>query len=101
MNARFLKLVRFLPVLCLAVWALALQLTAQTPLGLSIQMNAGQAQLSVTGAVGTACQIQWTDNLSSTSRWYHLGRRVIADPPQLFTDSASASATRRYYRAVW
>jgi formylglycine-generating enzyme required for sulfatase activity len=101
MKTHFSGFVRFLSVLCLTVWAVALQVTAQTPLGLSLEMKAGQAQLTVTGAVGTACQIQWTDNLSSTSRWFHLVHRVLTSLPSPLTDSTASSATRRYYRAVW
>jgi len=101
MKTRSSNLVRFLSVLCLAVWAAGPRVTAQTPLGLSIQINAGQAQLTVTGAVGTTCQIQWTDNLSNTSRWFHLDYSVLASPPSPLTDSTSDAATRRYYRAVW
>jgi len=94
-------LVRFLSVLGLAVCELAPQTSAQTPLRLSIHMNAGQAQLSVTGAADTVCQIQWTDNLSITSRWFHLDHLVISNPPSALTDSSASSATRRYYRVVW
>src|ERR1035437_7545951 len=98
MGTQFSKLVRFLSVMCLGVWAAAPRAWAQTPLGLKIQINAGHAQLSVTGAVGTVCQIQWTDNLSSTGRWFHLNHCVISNSPALLTDSNVESATGRYYR---
>lgn len=101
MKTQFSKLVRFLFVLGLAAWALGLEAAAQTPLGLSIQMNAGQTQLTVTGAVNSVCQIQWTDNLSTTTRWFHLDHCVLSSSPSLLTDSTSSSATYRYYRAVW
>jgi formylglycine-generating enzyme required for sulfatase activity len=101
MKMRSSSLVAFLSLLCLAAWGPKPQATAQTPLGLSIQMNAGEAQLIVTGAVKSACQIQWTDNLSITSRWLHLDHYVLTAPPALLTDSTSSSANNRYYRAVW
>jgi formylglycine-generating enzyme required for sulfatase activity len=101
MIKRFSKHLRFLSVLCLTAWAVGPRAAAQTPLGLSIQINAGQAELTVTGAVGTVCQIQWTDNLSVTSHWFHLDHSVLSSSPSLLTDSTSSSATSRYYRAVW
>ena len=54
----------------------------------------------MTGALGTACQIQWTDTLSVTSRWVYLGHRAVASSPSPLTDSNSPSATRRFYRAI-
>ncbi len=101
MQTRHSKLVRFLFLLGLPVWAVAPPLAAQTPLGLSLRMSAGQAQLSITGAVDSVCQIQWTDNLSNTSRWLHLNHCVLSNSPSLLTDVTSSSATTRYYRAVW
>ena len=100
-KTQFLKLVRFLSILYLAVWAAAPRASAQTPLGLRIQINAGHAQLTVTGALGTVCQIQWADNLSSTDRWFHLNHCVLSNSPTFLTDSNVASAAARYYRAVW
>jgi hypothetical protein len=49
------KLVRFLPVLWLAVWAAGPRAAAQTPAGLNLQLYAG---LTVTGAVGTVYSIE-------------------------------------------
>jgi sulfatase modifying factor 1 len=101
MKKRFLKVFRLLFVLWLCLWAVAPQLTAQTPLGLSIEMNAGRAQLTLTGAVGTACQIQWTTNLFVTNGWFHLSHSVLTGSPSPFTDATSSSEISRYYRAVW
>jgi formylglycine-generating enzyme required for sulfatase activity len=70
-------------------------------LGLSIHFSGGQAQLSVTGAVNSACQIQWTDNFSTTNPWFHLVHCVLHSSPSFLTDLTSSTATRRYYRAVW
>ena len=85
----------------LTVMAASPRAAAQTPLRLDVALDAGQAQLVVTGAVGSVCQIQWTDNLSATSRWSHLDHVVLASSAASFTDSCAATETSRYYRAVW
>ena len=77
------------------------QVSAQTPLVLGLNLEAGQAWLTVTGAVGAVCQVQWTDNLSATSRWFHLDHVVVASPSAPITDVISGSIANRYYRAVW
>jgi formylglycine-generating enzyme required for sulfatase activity len=68
---------------------------------LNLQLDAGQVQLTVTGAVDTACQVQWTDSLSATSGWFHLEHAVLASPPVPISDATASVATNRYYRAVW
>ena len=75
--------------------------SADTPLVLGINLDAGQAVLAVTGTPGTTCQIQWNESLSATSHWYHLGHRVLANGTEPMVDATSGSATVRYYRAVW
>src|SRR5690349_6196206 len=100
MKARFSIVARCSCLIWLASWALAPEVGAQTPLGLSIQMNAGQAQLTVTGAVGTACQVQWIASLPATNGWMHLGFRVLTESPSPLVDPASSSAASRLYRAV-
>ncbi len=101
MKTKFSKHALILAVLCGTAWALGPQAVAQTPPGLEIEMAAGQAHLTVTGQAGTTCQIQWTEDLSPTGRWSHLAHNVIGSSPSTIIDSTSASATRRYYRAVW
>jgi formylglycine-generating enzyme required for sulfatase activity len=101
MKTRSTRTVSFLPLLCLSFCAVGPPLAAQTPLGLNLQLDAGQAQLTITGAVDTVCQVQWTDNFSATSRWFHLEHAVLASSPVLVTDSTASVATNRYYRAVW
>jgi len=101
MKTHTLKPVALRSLLCLVV---CLQLSpgaAQTTLGLSIQMNSGQPELAISGAVGSVCQIQWSDNLSTTSRWSHLEHAVLSSSPSLLSDSTAALASTRYYRAVW
>jgi sulfatase modifying factor 1 len=101
MNYRFLKLVRVACLLWLVAWAAASHVLAETPLRLGIKWLGGQAQLSVTGTAGTVCQLQWTDSVSATSRWYSLGHLRLSSSPAFFTDAASSSIGRRSYRAVW
>jgi formylglycine-generating enzyme required for sulfatase activity len=98
MKLRSFTLGTFACALGLSVWVTGPEVFAQTPLRLSIRKNAGQAQLTVTGAAGTACQIQWTDTLTSTSRWFHLSHYVLTGSRPL-KDATSASG--RFYRAVW
>ncbi len=89
------------PILCslwFAFWMLTSCGNAQLLPSLSIQTSAGQTQITVTGASNSACQIQWTDRLSPTSRWRHLGHCQLANSPSVLTDPTSA--TNRFYRAV-
>ena len=74
---------------------------AQTPLVLNLNLEAGQAQLTVTGTAGTVCQIQWADSLSAPSRWLHFDHVVVADPPVAVSDLIPGTGSSRYYRAVW
>src|SRR5882762_944256 len=90
---------RFVCVLGVAVWMTGPRAAAQTPLGLSIRMNSERAQITVTGAVSTTCQIQWTDSLTGTSRWFHLSHYVLTSSSRPLKDATSASS--RFYRAVW
>jgi formylglycine-generating enzyme required for sulfatase activity len=101
MATQFLRFVRFFSILCSAVWAVEPVVFAQTPLVLQIEMNAGLAHLTVTGTQGAVCQIQWTDSLSSTGRWFHLNYCVLSNSPAFVTDPTVASAAARYYRAIW
>jgi formylglycine-generating enzyme required for sulfatase activity len=98
MKARLSTSAVFLGALILGVCTARTRTCAQSPLRLSIVMDAGQAQIVVTGAVDTVCQVQWTDDPSA--RWYHLAHAVVTDPSLPLSDSAS-DATSRYYRAVW
>src|SRR5262245_13628148 len=101
MKTRRSRLVSFFALIALASGSSELPASAQTSLGLSLQINGGVTELSITGAADTACQIQWTDNLSATSRWFHLEHAVLSGPAYLLTDATVSSTTSRYYRAVW
>ena len=100
MKMRRSRLAAFFPLITLAAGFPELSASAQTPLGLSLQINSGATELTITGAAGATCQIQWTDNLSVTSHWSHLEHAVLSGQDYLLTDS-TVPATSRYYRAVW
>jgi hypothetical protein len=61
MKTRSSKHVRFLSLLCLAVWAVGPRASAQTPAQLDIQKYAG---LTITGAVGTVYSIEYVTDLA-------------------------------------
>src|SRR5438128_11985505 len=74
MKMRSSKLVRFLALLCVAVWAVGPRAVAQTAAGLDIQLYAG---LTITGAVSTVYQIQSQNNiakLASMASFYAVAR---------------------------
>jgi formylglycine-generating enzyme required for sulfatase activity len=96
-KARFSKLVRFLSLLCLAVWALAPPVYAQTPPVLDIHLYAG---LTVTGAVGTVYSIQYTTNLVQTNHWLTLTNLLLPASPHLWVDTTCPVAGQRFYRAI-
>ena len=64
MKTQSSKLVRFLSVLCWAVWADGPQAVAQTPAELDIHLYAG---LSITGAVGAVYSVEYATDLARTN----------------------------------
>jgi formylglycine-generating enzyme required for sulfatase activity len=100
MKTRFWKDLRWVCALCLAVSTATFHLVAQTPLNLTVRVSPGQAQINVTGTVGTICQVQWSDNLSVPGRWFHLDFRVISASTPALVDTNVSAANPRYYRAV-
>jgi formylglycine-generating enzyme required for sulfatase activity len=100
MKTRSSKLVRFLSVLCLAVWAVGPRASAQTPPVLGLQLYAG---LSITGVVGTVYQIQYVTDLAQTNN--ASARRCLEflqlpASPYLWADKSAPATARRFYRAV-
>src|SRR5437870_5016503 len=63
-KTRFSKLVRFLCVLCMPMWAVSPAASAQTPPALDIQLYAG---LSIRGAVGAVYSIEYVTELAQTN----------------------------------
>jgi formylglycine-generating enzyme required for sulfatase activity len=100
MKTRSSKLVRFLSLLCLAVGAVGLRASAQTPPVLGLQLYAG---LSITGVVGTVYQIQYVTDLAQTnnaSAWRCLEFLQLPASPYLWADKSAPATARRFYRAV-
>jgi formylglycine-generating enzyme required for sulfatase activity len=58
------------------------------------------AGLSITGAVGTTCQIQFVTNLAQTSAWLRLTNLTLASSPQLWVDTTCPAMGRRFYRVL-
>jgi formylglycine-generating enzyme required for sulfatase activity len=100
MNSRSSKHVRFLSVLCWAVWAVGPQALAQTPPRLDLQLYAG---LSITGAVGTVYSVEYVTELAQTnsaSAWHCLEFLQLPASPYLWADKSAPATGKRFYRAV-
>jgi formylglycine-generating enzyme len=70
---------------------------AQSNLALGLQLYAG---LSITGAVGSPCQIQYVTNLAQTNAWLPLTNITLASNPQLWVDTTCPATAQRFYRAI-
>jgi formylglycine-generating enzyme required for sulfatase activity len=100
MKTRFSKHVRFLSLLCLAVWAAGPRAAAQTPAELDIQMYAG---LTITGAVGTVYSVEYVTDVAQTntaSAWRCLEFLQLPASPYLWADKSAPATGKRFYRAV-
>ena len=100
MKTRYLKHVRFLSLLCLAVGAAGPQAGAQTPAQLELQLYAG---LSITGLVGTVYQIQYVTDLAQTTNanaWRCVEFLQLPASPYPWADKSTLATGRRFYRAV-
>ena len=100
MKIEFSKLIRFLSLLGLTVWAVGPRASAQTPAGLDIQLYAG---LTITGAVGTVYSIEYVTDLGQTnnaSAWRCLEFLQLPASPYLWADKSAPAAGKRFYRAV-
>jgi len=100
MKTRSSKHVRFLSVLCLAVWAAGPRAVAQTAAELDIQLYAG---LTITGAVSTVYSIEYVTDLAQTnnaSAWRCLEFLQLPASPYLWADKSASATGRRFYRAV-
>ncbi len=89
-KTRSAKLVRFLSLLGLAVWAVAPRASAQTPAGLDLQLYAG---LTLTGAVGTVTSAAfWLNGNLYGLFWLGRGENVLARPE--FDDMTASNKTK-------
>src|SRR5712692_6861780 len=55
--------------------------------------------LSVTGAIGSWQQIQYSDDLADPTNWTMLTNLLLTQSPSIFTD-LSGNRSRRFYRSV-
>jgi formylglycine-generating enzyme required for sulfatase activity len=96
MKTRFPELGLILFALCLAVAAIAPQVTSQD---LDIQPYAG---LTITGLVGTVYSIEHASNLdeSAADKWRCLEFLRLPASPYLWIDKSAPVAAKRFYRAV-
>jgi formylglycine-generating enzyme required for sulfatase activity len=100
MKTRSSKLVRFLSLLGLTVWAVGPRAAAQTPPVLDVQLYAG---LSITGAVGSVYSIECVADLAQTntpSAWRCLEFLQLPASPYLWADKSGPATGKRFYRAV-
>jgi PKD repeat protein len=101
MKIRFSQSLRFLLVCGALLWLVIPCGLAQTKLGVSVQLCAVlHGGLSITGAVGTACEVQCVTNLAETNAWLRLTNFTLASNPQLWVDMACPATGRRFYRVV-
>src|SRR6187399_901041 len=99
MKAQSSKLVRFVSVLCLAVWAVAPRAAAQAPAELDLHLYAG---LTITGAVGTVYSVEYVTDLAQTnmpSPWRCLEFLQLPANPYLWADKSGPATGKRFYRA--
>ena len=97
MKTRFSKPLRFLSLLCLAVWAVGPRAIAQTPPVLDIHLYAG---LSITGTVGTVYSVEYVTDLAQTNAWRCLEFLQLPASPYLWADKSTPATGKRFYRAV-
>jgi len=82
-----------------AIGLAVLNLSAQTPPVLNLQMYAG---VTVTGAVGTVYSIEYVTDLAQTnnpSAWRCLEYLQLAASTYLWADKSSPATSQRFYRA--
>jgi hypothetical protein len=100
MNTRLSNHVRFVSVLCLAVWAVAPRAAAQAPAGLDLHLYAG---LTITGAIGTVYSVEYVTDLAQTntpSAWRCLEYLQLPASPYLWADKSAPPTAKRFYRVV-
>src|SRR5260370_24909304 len=100
MKTRCSKLVRFLSILLLAVWAVAPRASAQSRPSLGLRFSAGQPTLSLTGEVGSVYSIQYATGLSSTNVWVDRTLLQAQGASTVWTDPSAPAPGQRFYRAV-
>lgn len=64
---------------------------------ISIQPYVG---LSITGALGTSYEIQYTEDLGDSNTWETVTNLSLVSSPSLWVDTTSPALRQRYYRAL-
>ena len=54
--------------------------------------------INITGALGTRCAIDYTDNLGPDTVWHTLAIVTLESQPQMFFDTNGIAKTKRFYR---
>ncbi len=94
------QLLRWFFGLSLAASMAGLDCSAQTAVQLGIQTYAG---LSITGAVGAVCSVEYVTDLAQTNNpgaWRCLELLQLPASPSLWTDKSAPATAKRFYRAV-
>ena len=71
---------------------------ASAQIQLSLQFQSAPV-ISISGPSATPCELQWSDDLSDSSRWFHLAQQTLGTLVQV-SDTNATSVPARYYRAV-
>src|SRR5437867_11059036 len=100
MKTRRSKLLRFLSILFLSVWALAPPASAQPRPSLGLRFSGGQPTLSLTGEVGSVYSIQYATGLSATNLWVDRTLLQAQGATNVWTDPLAPTPGQRFYRAV-
>src|SRR6266571_3362357 len=100
MKTRCSKLVRFLSMLWLIVWAVVPRAAGQTRPSLGLGFSAGQPRLSLTGQVGTVYSIQYATGLYSTNLWVDRTLLQVQGASNVWTDPSAPTPGQGFYRAV-
>lgn len=77
-------------------WAMVLPASAQLQLGIA---PGAQPVVTVSGSNGAKVEVQWSDSLVDSSRWFFLTNITLGSPFQV-TDPQATQAVRRFYRAA-
>ena len=93
-------MVRFLFLLCFAVWAVAPRALAQSRPRLGLESLAGYPTLSLTGETGTVYFIQYATGLSPTNHWTERTLVQVKGASAIWTDPAAPTSSQRFYRAA-
>ncbi len=100
MKTSFSKALACTLAFCGALWLMAPGVPAEEPPTLTVQWLDGYAQLSITGPVGAACQIQYLTNLAQTDAWLPLADLTLASNPQPWVDLDSPVTGQRFFRVM-